>query len=148
MADRLVKTTGTTSASSGTNVFGAQIDGVVDYTFCRVVGELVGATGDTLDVYLQCTPDGTHWFDYLHFPQRAAGAGSIAYHAFMSPTTNSATTATTIGSDLTPALAANTNLGGPWGQSLRWVVVSGASTSAGAALTLWTYFSDRMWVVV
>src|SRR5262249_6183355 len=49
--------------------------GLGAYKSLSIFSMLQGATGGTLDVYLQYSPDGgTTWVDYAHFPQVAAGA--------------------------------------------------------------------------
>ena len=110
----------------------------------RIVAELVGATGGTLDVYLQTSDDGgTTWYDWAHFPQLAAGASAIKY-AFSVPSAGELGI-TTIGSGTSPALAANTVVGGPWGDRIRALYVAGASTSAGAAvvINIYGWFSHK-----
>ncbi len=37
------------------------------------------AAGDTLDVYVQTTVDGTNWFDIVHFPQMLGNGGAKRY---------------------------------------------------------------------
>lgn len=98
-----------------------------------VIATLQGATGGVLDVYLQTSFDGgTTWHDFAHFPQLAAAAASTTkiWHVARESTQ---TTLTTVGTGLSPALAANTIVGGCWGDQLRLVFVAGASTTAGAA---------------
>ena len=48
-----------------------------DYKFVRVDADLIGATGGTLDIYLQRLIKPGAWTDWLHFAQLAAGAGAI-----------------------------------------------------------------------
>jgi hypothetical protein len=94
------------------------------------VATVTGATGGALDVYVQHSPDGVTWYDYIHFTQAAAAASAVTY--FYSPTVDN-DSIVAIGKNTTPALAANTAVGGPWFDQLRVLYVAGASTSAGAA---------------
>lgn len=98
---------------------------------------LAGATGGTLDVYLQRKIASDTWRDFLHFPQLAAGAATVRYTA----TINGEGTSLVVvggGSDASPgvALAANTLVNVIPGGNIRIVFVAGASTSAGAAQTI------------
>lgn len=102
----------------------------------RVVGVLQGATGDTLDVYLQASWDnGTTWFDIGHFAQLAAAA-AVTTKTVTYAREQQNTTTVAIGSGASPALAANTFLGGEFGGLIRAYFAPGASTSAGASQTI------------
>jgi hypothetical protein len=126
--------TGTTPAAAGTAAVGGKAVGLRQFDELKFVAELVGATGDTLDVYLQWSPDaGTTWYDYAHFPQLAAGAAAIKY---VCTSQFGTTLPVVIGKGTTPALAANTCTGGGWGDQMRCIATAGASTSAGAAITI------------
>jgi len=115
-----------------------------DYLEVRAVARLVGATGGTLDVYLQFSPDaGQSWDDLAHFAQLAAAAPAATYTL---TTSMRPSTITTIGTGLSPALAANTVAGGPWGDRIRLVMVAGAGTSAGANVLV-TLLAQRHRVV-
>lgn len=101
-----------------------------------IIASLTGATGGPLDVYLQVTPDGgTTWFDYAHFPQKAA-ASALTHHAVSVSRSEQLLTPTAIGSNLTPALAVNTVVGGEFGFKMRMLFVAGALTTAGASQTI------------
>jgi hypothetical protein len=101
-----------------------------------IVAQLVGATGGPLDVYLQTSPDqGATWVDFAHLPQLAAGAAAIKY-AFAVSQSGQLLVPAVVGVGLTPALAANTVVGGGWGDRLRLVMVAGALTTAGAAVNV------------
>jgi hypothetical protein len=107
-----------------------------DYEAVDVIAELKGATGGTLDVYLQISPDdGGSWFDVVHWPQLSAGAAAVTYQ---SPLSNATTTSTpvVVGKNLSPALAANTVVNGAFTDRMRVVMVAGTSTSAGAPVTV------------
>lgn len=99
-----------------------------------VFAELVGATGGTLDVYVQSSPDGgNNWTEVVHFPQLAGGAAAIKYQAPISLFTN-ATTPVVVGKNLAPALATNTVVNGAYSDRLRLLFVAGSGTTAGAAV--------------
>lgn len=105
-----------------------------DFLAMSFVAQLVGATGGTLDVYVQYSPNaGTTWVDYVHFTQLAAGAGAVTYTANTGAPT---TTTTAVGTGTAPALAAGTVTGGPWGDQMRLLMVAGAGTTAGATVTV------------
>ncbi len=111
-------------------------DSLETYDSLVVVANLVGAAGGTLDVYIQTSPDGgTTWADYAHFPQLAAGAAAVRYQFYASKISNLLVPAV-IGINLTPTLAANTVVGGAWGDRLRLVMKTGAGASAGAAVSV------------
>jgi hypothetical protein len=105
-----------------------------DYDAVDVIAELVGATGGTLDVYLQISPDdGATFYDVVHWPQLTAGGSAVTYQ---SPISNATTTTapTVIGKGLVPALAANTVVNGAFSDRMRLIMVAGSSTSAGAVV--------------
>jgi hypothetical protein len=123
----------TSPASASTAASAAVMAGLAQYEWFSVDADLVGATGGTLDVYLQRLvgdpTTSTEWRDWLHFPQLAAAASAIYYSA-QTGTTN---TITSVGRNTAPVIAVNTFLGGHPGERLRVLYVAGASTSAGAA---------------
>lgn len=124
-----------TSPAAASTAAGDILLGLGRYDALQITAELVGATGGTLDVYLQTSPDGgTSWYDYIHFPQLAAAASAVKY--MVNVPQAGATGITVVGKDTTPALAANTVVGGSWGDRLRPLYVAGASTSAGAAVLI------------
>lgn len=100
----------------------------------NIVAQLVGATGGTLDVHVQFSPDGgTTWVDFIHFPQLLGSASAVKYAAAVSQS-GQTSAPIVVGTNLNPALAANTVVGGAWGDQLRLVMVAGSGTSAGAAV--------------
>lgn len=130
-----------TSPASATTTAGTAVTGLGGYRSMSVYAKLTGATGGTLDVYLQYSPDGgTTWVDYAHFPQISAGASAI-YRVWNVSKSAQQTSLATVGTGTSPALSANSILGGDWGDRLRTVMVAGAGTSAGAAQTLLLTFS-------
>ena len=111
----------------------ATIKGLGGFDAIVLDAYLQGATGGTLDIYVQrLAPDGTNWLDYAHFPQLADGAAAQWYTAELQP----ALGINAVGSGTSPSLAANTILGGHPGSEIRLVFVAGTGTSAGAAQRL------------
>lgn len=107
-----------------------------------IYADLAGATGGTLDVYLQCKIDqaGTvKWVDWIHFAQLASGASAIRHVKSTKDGPATATPVTIgIGTTASPgvALAAANFTGALQTDTIRVVMVSGASTSAGAAIKI------------
>ncbi len=130
-------TVASSAAVTNSTVAGVAI-GLLDGMTClQIFAALVGATGGTLDVYLQNSPDfGVSWQDYAHWPQLAAGAAAVKYTMNVSAYAQSVTMLTPVGVDLTPSLGANTCVGGTWGDRFRLVFVAGAGTSVGAAVSV------------
>lgn len=123
-----------TSPASATTAVGATLAGLDAFETLTIFATLTGATGGTLDVYLQMSPDaGTTWVDYIHYAQILAAAGAASKLITVTRLTNSGTAPIAVGTGTTPALAANTIVGGNWGDRLRVLYVAGASTTAGAA---------------
>lgn len=107
-----------------------------DYQAISFEAVLTGATGGTLDIYIQNSPDmGSSWYDYIHFPQLAAGSGTSRYVVSVASGAQNLSLVS-VGFNLAPALAAGTAIGGAWGDRFRMVMVSGAGTSAGAVVQL------------
>jgi hypothetical protein len=107
-----------------------------DYDGAEIVAELTGATGGTLDVYVQSSPDeGANWYDIIHFPQIAGGAATAYYQSPLSTSTNTSAPKQ-VGKNLTPALVANTTINGALTDRLRLVMVAGSGTSAGAQVVV------------
>lgn len=129
----LAGTTPTTNALAVTKVVG-RARNVSGYDHLTIVASVVGATGGTLDFYLQVSGDGRRWIDYLHLPQLAAGAqaSTTVYAA----NRQAQLTPVAVGIDLAPALAAGAFLGTDWGNHIRLVAVAGAGTAAGAAFEI------------
>lgn len=135
--------TGTSPAAAGQAALATIATGLDQYELFSITAVLVGATGGTLDVYLQrrVTDTGTVWADFVHFPQLASAASAVKYAAAMMP--SPAATATVIGTTAddgttgAPALAVNTVVGGHPGDAVRAVCVAGASTTVGAAVTIY-----------
>ena len=109
--------------------------GLDEFTSLSIEANLIGATGGTLDVFIQYNPSGDRvsWIDYAHFNQLAAGAGVLKVVASCATGAQNLTLVT-VGTNLSPLLAAGTVLGGGWGDAFRLVFVAGAGTTAGAAI--------------
>jgi hypothetical protein len=134
---KLVKAlTETSPAVASTAVSAGTITGLARYDWITVEADLQGATGGTLDVYVQRKLATNLWRDWIHFTQLAAGGAAVKYSAQPQPDT--AIIVVGGGTDAAPgvALAANTSVGGHPGDTLRLVFVAGAGTSAGAAQTV------------
>jgi hypothetical protein len=129
--------TGTSPASATTAVIGAPLTGLGPYRSILILATIQGGTGGTLDLYLQASPDGgTTWVDYAHFAQLAAAAAQVNRLVTVSKAGNSGAAPVTVGTGLTPALAASTVVGGDFGDRLRLIGTGGAGTNAGAAQTI------------
>ncbi len=98
-----------------------------------VDANIQGATGDTLDIYLQRDVDGT-WVDWYHFAQLSAGASAtrVMFDSKMSTDIEPVT----VGADASPALAVDTLAGAHPGDKVRVYFVPGGSTSSGATQTI------------
>lgn len=125
-----------TAAATGTQ---GEAWGLEAYDSFSVHGALQGATGGTLDVYVQrlvqaATDAGGApiWEDWIHFTQLGAAAAAVKYA--VSPV--SLNTIATVGQGTSPALAAGSSAGGHPGKACRLLFVAGASTSAGAVQTV------------
>ena len=140
---RVVTVTGTSPASATTAVIGsAEGFSVADFDSMAVECAVQGGTGGTLNIYFQIMPyEGTVWTDYAHLAQLAGGAAATVVR-FTVARDGQALTITTVGTDLTPALAANTVIGGDFGSRMRIVAKTGGGTSAGTAQTF-RFFGSR-----
>lgn len=134
---QLFTLTGTSPASAST-ALGGVAPGLDRFDGFNIDADLVGATGGTLDVYLQRQVADNVWRDWLHFPQLTAGGAAVRYSVSTAPGVANTIVAVGTGTDsaATPVLAANTFVGGHPGTKVRVVLVAGASTSAGAVYTI------------
>ena len=98
-----------------------------------VIASLQGATGDTLDLYLQTSTDKTTWTDYAHFAQLASAAAALVVRFGVSRFAQQ-TTIATVGQGTSPA--ATGVVGGPVARYMRLIGKAGASTSLGATQTI------------
>jgi hypothetical protein len=111
-----------------------------DYEGAEVIAELQGATGGTLQVWVQLSPDeGANWYDVVAFPQITAGAAIAYYQAPLSTATNT-TAPVAVGKNLSPSLASGSSTGqvvnGAFTDRMRLVMKAGTGTSAGAQVTV------------
>lgn len=135
-----------TSPSSAITAVGARVT-LGPIHSLQIFATLQGATGGTLDVYLQIkykfnpttyqqgigvVNDPSIWVDYAHFSQLASAASPV--HTVWSVSkSGQQLTATTVGQDLSPALTAGTIVGGEFGDEMRVVFTAGAGTSVGTS---------------
>ena len=126
------------SPAAASTAIGDVVMGLNAYDAFLIDADLVGATGGVLDVYLQRKIADNVWRDWLHFTQLTAGAAAVRYSVSTAPGIANTIVAVGTGTDsaATPALAANTFIGGHPGDAVRAVYVAGASTSAGASITI------------
>lgn len=129
-----------TSPGSAITVANSGVGGFSNYRAISFKAALLGATGGTLDVYVQHSADGTTYYDYVHFPQLAAAAAAVSYS--YDPALNDSIV--TVGSGTTPVLAAGSVAGGHWMDYLRILFVAGASTSVGAAQVVKVLCTGRL----
>ncbi len=130
-----------TGSSGAAGVASSSPVDLTQFSSLSVTAALVGAAGGPLDVYLQTSFDGgTTWVDYAHFPQFLAAATAVKY-AFSTTMIAQSAAPVVVGNNLSPALAANTVVGGTWGDRFRLVMVAGALTTAGAAVAVTLSFS-------
>jgi hypothetical protein len=120
----------TSPAAASTVVGTAKATGLSAYDHVTVYLTTNGATGGTLNVTLQTSPDGTNWYDWFRSADIAAGA-SAAHWKICGALDNKVTQ---VGKNGTPALAKGTVAAGSFGDQMRVVYEAGASTSAGAAI--------------
>lgn len=134
--DVIVADLSATSPAAASTVAGTPVTGLQGFRSMAIYANLQGATGGTLDIYLQFTPDlGTTWVDYAHFTQKAA-AGAATKQVWTVSRSAQQLTIATVGTGTSPALTANSIIGGEWGDQMRVVFVAGTSTSAGALQTI------------
>ena len=120
----------TSQSDASTTQLGADSVSTSKYNSIFCFARLTGATGGTLDVYIQRKVGG-QYYDFIHFTQKAAGsaisaqmAGSVSYQGQGLYTVNTV--------DGTPAMSANVGASGPT-DNIRRVFVTGGGTTAGAA---------------
>lgn len=126
--------TATSPATASTAATSDTVSNISDYDWFLLIATLQGATGGTLDVYVQGKMADT-WYDWGHFTQLSAAASSVTYQVQPQPNNG----AVAVGSGTSPALAADTFLGGYPGDEIRMVFTAGSGTSAGASQTLKVY---------
>lgn len=109
------------------------------YSALNIVAEFSGATGGSLDLYIQVSTDmGLNWYDVVHFTQATALSPDKIYDVPMSNATTT-TAPTVIGKNLAPALSAGTGgavVNGAFSDRMRLVMVAGSGTSAGTSVSV------------
>jgi hypothetical protein len=137
----------TSAAAAGTTIGATLFKGSMFQRADRLVIDalLRGATGGTLDVYLQRKLGTDSWTDLCHFAQQAAAGAQKRYTCTI--TGDGATIVETgVGTDAAPgvALAVNTLVNVMPGDDVRIVFVAGAATSAGASQSITiTAYADK-----
>lgn len=133
---------GTSPAAASTVVAGTLV-GLSQEAVAVIDAQLLGATGGTLDVYIQSSMDadqagGGTWYDVIHYTQLAAAAGAIRWIVTLSRGFNKIAAVPNSANPVsgTPTLTANTIIPDALGNALRVVLVAGAGTSAGAAIVI------------
>lgn len=89
MADALTLFASATRATAVANSAGASVD-VNRASRILVLLDLTataGASGDTLDVYVDVSLDGSKWLNAAHFTQLAGNAAAMSAYAILDPTT-------------------------------------------------------------
>lgn len=101
-----------------------------------VDAQIVGATGGTVDVYLQRKIAADTWRDWIHFPQVAAA--TTKRYSLAIDGTGATIVETGGGSDATPGvgLAANTAINIIPGGEVRLVTVTGGGVSIAASVSI------------
>jgi hypothetical protein len=131
--------TGTTAVQ----LVGSAAKGLNRFDWFMVSGSLAGVPLGTLDVYVQrqisdsTEVSGGVWEDWIHFPQQSE-AGARTYYT-VQPQATSDLVVVGRGTDAsagTPALAANTSVGGHPGEKLRLVAKCGSETLTGTSIAV------------
>lgn len=124
-------------AAPGTQILGS-FQGLTRFSVLTVDAILQGATGGTLDLYLQRLVDPVNgiWFDWARYTQLAAAVAAKSYTLSLDPSA-AAPTITNVGewnaaASGTPVLAAGAIVPCHPGDQLRLVAVAGAGTTAGS----------------
>lgn len=126
----------TTPGEVGTAISNA-VSGLARFDLITIDADLEGATDGDLDVYLQREIAPGEWRDWAHFPQLGSGAPAASYTLLGNPTDSGIIEVGTGDDDTaSPALAADSCVGGHPGNALRVVCVAGEGTTAGADITI------------
>lgn len=104
--------------------------GLDQFDWFTIDAKLLGATGGTLDVYLQrWVASLQEWRDWIHFAQLGAGAAAARYVVDSSLGQSGIVT---VGQATSPLIGVATMANLHPGSRARLLFVAGASTSAGA----------------
>ncbi len=101
-------------------------------TAYRVISDTTPAAASTA---AGSTLKGLGGYDALQITADLLAAAAAIRYMVNCPNAG-ATGITVVGKNLTPALAANTVVGGAWGDRIRALYTAGVSTSAGAAINI------------
>lgn len=139
MAERKLFTlTGSSSASASTSTIVATLGAsLILYDRFIIDATFAGATGGTCDWYLQRKITDNVWADWLHWPQIVAATTKRYSAQSGSGIAIAEVTHGTDASHGTPALAANTFVGGIPGQTVRLVAVTGTGVSVASTATVY-----------
>lgn len=129
LSSEIVLYSGNSPAAAAGNTATTAVTGFKDCRAITIIAAIRGGAGGVLDVYIQDSPDGVTWYDYVHYTQLSDGAALVRYAYSPSPIDN---TIKTIGVDATPALTANAVRGGHWYDQMRALFVPGAGVAAAA----------------
>jgi hypothetical protein len=129
----LTGTTGNTPGTQNTASVMGTVTGLDDYESFAVEATLAGtdgtAAGGPLDFVVQCSPDGTNWTDWAHFPTVASGDAAKTYR-FVPTFSGTITQVTTeTGTGTTISLGSGLSSGGHPGSQVRLKVVLGTAAS-------------------
>ena len=97
--------------------------------------------GDTLDVYIQHTMDGTNYDDFIHFTQVLGNGGAKRFRAQWSGLVVSGTPLAPVGDAAMAASVLQGPVGKPW--RVKWVVVDGDANSAFTFTVKASYIRDE-----
>jgi hypothetical protein len=126
----LLGAAGTASPAAAGHSESTAVTGLGVYRAYTLIGDLVGATGGVLDVVVETSPNGTHWYEFARFTQKAAASAATSEH--IDPVLDGK--AVIVGMDLTTTfvLAQATCKNGILFDQARVRMVAGSGTSAGA----------------
>ena len=121
---------GGSSPSTPSTVALTAASGLANWRDFAVEATLAGTngttpTGGTLQVFVQCSCDGTNFTDWVSFPSVASGRAAVSYRysAALSGMIS------VVGQGLSPALVANTSSNGHPGGWVRVVMIAGTGTN-------------------
>lgn len=129
------------SAARTTSANGTAVSGLAPYrrtiAVCTITASATDA-GDTLDVYVDVSMDGTTWINAVHFTQQAGNGSAKTMYAVLDPA-NPGTSVIDVTSDAASG-AVRPALWGPYMRA-RWALVDGsanANTSHTFSVTAYT----------
>jgi hypothetical protein len=120
---------GNSPATATTAAVGSEMKDLSRFDWFSVDAKIIGSTNGSVTLRLQRYVTGlAAWVDWLAFPLVAAGA--TKYYSLQVGTS---ATVHEVGIGTSPALAANTSIGGHPGDKVRCIATAGASTDSAAA---------------